>query len=98
MRLTYLEVEIGDPANPDITEKMKFLVDSGAIYSVVPKRYWTNWESSPCLPRNSFWPMEQKSPARKASPFTNTIFVSYTARQRVGPSHDVTFIIGARRP
>ena len=38
MGLTYLEVEVGNPANPDITEKMKFLVDSGAIYSVVPKK------------------------------------------------------------
>ena len=36
--LTYLEVEVGNPANPDITEKMKFLVDSGVIYSVVPKK------------------------------------------------------------
>ena len=38
MGLTYLEVEVGNPANPDITEKMKFLVDSGVIYSVVPKK------------------------------------------------------------
>ncbi len=38
MGLTYLEVEVGNPANPDVTEKMKFLVDSGAIYSVVPKK------------------------------------------------------------
>ena len=38
MGLTYLEVEIGNPANPDITEKMNFLVDSGAVYSVVPER------------------------------------------------------------
>jgi clan AA aspartic protease len=37
MGLTYLEVEVGNPANPDVTEKMKFLVDSGAIYSVVPQ-------------------------------------------------------------
>lgn len=36
MGLTVLEVEIGNPANPDVTEKVEFLVDSGAIYSVVP--------------------------------------------------------------
>jgi clan AA aspartic protease len=36
MGLTYLEVEIGNPAHPDVTEKIEFLVDSGAIYSVVP--------------------------------------------------------------
>ena len=37
MGLTYLEVEVGNPANPDITERIEFLVDSGAIYSVVPE-------------------------------------------------------------
>jgi len=36
MGLTVLEVEIGNPANPEATEKLEFLVDSGAIYSVVP--------------------------------------------------------------
>jgi clan AA aspartic protease len=34
--LTVLEVEVGNPANPEVTEKIEFLVDSGAIYSVVP--------------------------------------------------------------
>lgn len=36
MGLTFLEIEVGNPANPDIREKLEFLVDSGAIYSVVP--------------------------------------------------------------
>jgi clan AA aspartic protease len=36
MGLTVLEIEIGNPADPDITEKIDLLVDSGAIYSVVP--------------------------------------------------------------
>ena len=36
MGLTTLEVEVGNPAKPDATEKVEFLVDSGAIYSVVP--------------------------------------------------------------
>ena len=31
-----LEVEVGNPANPDVTEKIEFLIDSGAVYSVVP--------------------------------------------------------------
>jgi len=35
MGLTVLEVEVGNPAQPDVTEKVEFLVDSGAIYSVV---------------------------------------------------------------
>ncbi len=36
MGLTVLEVEVGNPANPEVTKKLDFLVDSGAIYSVVP--------------------------------------------------------------
>jgi clan AA aspartic protease len=36
MGLTVLEIEVGNPANPEVTEKLEFLVDSGAIYSVVP--------------------------------------------------------------
>ncbi len=36
MGLTVLEVEVGNPARPEVTEKLEFLIDSGAIYSVVP--------------------------------------------------------------
>jgi len=36
MGLTVLEVEVGNPADPEVTEKIEFLIDSGAIYSVVP--------------------------------------------------------------
>ena len=36
MGLTTLEVEIANPAQPEVTEKLDFLIDSGAIYSVVP--------------------------------------------------------------
>jgi len=36
MGLTILKVEVGNPAKPEVTEKVEFLVDSGAIYSVVP--------------------------------------------------------------
>jgi clan AA aspartic protease len=35
MGLTVLEIEVGNPATPHTTEKVEFLVDSGAIYSVV---------------------------------------------------------------
>jgi clan AA aspartic protease len=34
--LTILEIEVGNPANPEVTEKVDLLIDSGAIYSVVP--------------------------------------------------------------
>jgi clan AA aspartic protease len=36
MGLTVLEIEVGNPAYPEKTEKVEFLIDSGAIYSVVP--------------------------------------------------------------
>ena len=36
MGLTKLEIEIGNPSTPDVTEKMELLIDSGAIYSVIP--------------------------------------------------------------
>ena len=36
MGLTVLEMEVGNPAAPEVTEKIQFMVDSGAIYSVVP--------------------------------------------------------------
>jgi clan AA aspartic protease len=34
--LTVLEIEVGNPADPDVTVPIEFLIDSGAIYSVVP--------------------------------------------------------------
>ncbi len=36
MGLNVLDVEVGNPANPDVTRKLEFLIDSGAVYSVVP--------------------------------------------------------------
>ncbi len=34
--LTVLNIEVANPANPEVTEAVEFLIDSGAIYSVVP--------------------------------------------------------------
>ena len=36
MGLTVLEIEVGNPADPQVTEPVEFLIDSGAIHSVVP--------------------------------------------------------------
>src|SRR2546426_2049878 len=36
MGLTVLELEIANPARPAVTERVDLLIDSGAIYSVVP--------------------------------------------------------------
>ncbi|MBI2171623.1 MAG: aspartyl protease [Chloroflexi bacterium] len=36
MGLTAIEIEVSNPANPEVTDRVEFLVDSGTIYSVVP--------------------------------------------------------------
>ena len=37
MGLTILDIEVANVARPDVTEKLEFLIDSGAVYSVVPR-------------------------------------------------------------
>ncbi len=37
MGLTVLELRVGNPAEPEVTKAVEFLVDSGATYSVVPE-------------------------------------------------------------
>ncbi len=36
MGLTVLDIEVANPSAPESTRTIRFLVDSGAIYSVVP--------------------------------------------------------------
>ena len=36
MGLTFLEIQVGNPSSPDETEGVEFLIDSGAVHSVVP--------------------------------------------------------------
>lgn len=36
MGLTVLKIDVGNPATPKITVPVEFLIDSGAVYSVVP--------------------------------------------------------------
>jgi clan AA aspartic protease len=36
MGLTVLEIEVANPASPDVTQTVEFLIDSGAVYSVAP--------------------------------------------------------------
>ncbi|MEX2316605.1 MAG: aspartyl protease family protein [Pirellulales bacterium] len=38
MGLTVLNVQVGNPSTPEQTTEVEFLVDSGAIYSVVPSK------------------------------------------------------------
>lgn len=51
MGLTTLELEIANVTSPERTEKLEFLVDSGAIYSVVP---------APVLERLGIKPLAQQ--------------------------------------
>jgi clan AA aspartic protease len=51
MGLTVLEVEVANPATPEKTEMVEFLIDSGAIYSVVP---------TPILERLGIRPLSQQ--------------------------------------
>jgi clan AA aspartic protease len=37
MALTFIDVAVASPANPRRSKKVSMLVDSGAVYSVVPK-------------------------------------------------------------
>jgi predicted aspartyl protease len=37
MSLTFLEIEVANPARLDVGRKLEFLIDSGAIYSVVSR-------------------------------------------------------------
>ena len=34
--MNVLEIEVGNPTTPEVTRKIELLVDSGAIYSVIP--------------------------------------------------------------
>jgi len=48
-----LRIKIGNPADPDHTEALDFLVDSGAVYSVVPRPVPERLGIKPPLSRNS---------------------------------------------
>ena len=37
MGLTFIQAEIANPARPEERESLEFLVDSGAVYSLVPR-------------------------------------------------------------
>lgn len=51
MGLTVLEVDLGNPARPEITEKVEFLIDSGTLNSVV---------STPILERLGIRPLAEQ--------------------------------------
>jgi len=38
MGITFLKLKVANPAHPRRTESLEFLIDTGAVYSVVPAR------------------------------------------------------------
>lgn len=47
MGLTYLTLSVANPSDPDKTEEIEFLIDSGAVHSVVPGPVLTRLGISP---------------------------------------------------
>jgi len=47
MGLTVLTIDVGNPANPEVTQPIDFLIDSGAIYSVVPRQVLQDLQIKP---------------------------------------------------
>jgi predicted aspartyl protease len=54
VRLTFLSIEIGNPANPGATRPVEFMVDSGAIYTVAPAEVLEDLGIQP-LSEETFW-------------------------------------------
>jgi predicted aspartyl protease len=52
MGVTVLPIDVANPAAPAVTERLEFIVDSGAVYSVVP---------TPVLERLGIQPIAQDS-------------------------------------
>ena len=51
MGLTFLEIHVGNPATPETTERVEFLIDSGAVHSWVP---------TPVLERLGISPLDEQ--------------------------------------
>lgn len=52
--MTFLELEVGNPANPEVTERLEFLIDSGVVYSVVSARVLERLGIKP-IAQEVFW-------------------------------------------
>ena len=72
MGLTVLEIDVGNPASPEVTRRIEFLIDSVPSTGWFPRRCWKVSASSPS-PSNRFaWPMAPRSSARRAGLFSAT--------------------------
>jgi hypothetical protein len=66
MGLTFLEIEVGNPSTPEVTERLEVLLDSGAIDSVVPTPLLDRLGIRPLADQEA-WPTARKRSARKVS-------------------------------
>ena len=65
MGLTVLDIEIANPAKPEITEKLELLIDSGAVYSVVPTPVLEKLGIKPWRKRSLDWLMGARSSVKR---------------------------------
>ena len=54
MGITYLDIEVGNPADPGKTLTVEFMVDSGAIYTVAPSEVLNELGIKP-ISEEKFW-------------------------------------------
>ncbi len=78
-----LEIQVGNPATPEVTEQVELLVDSGALYSLVP---------TPVLERLGIKPLsKQEFPLANGERMTrNKGIAMFRYGERVGGA-DVVF-------
>lgn len=54
MGITYLTIDVGNPADPSDTRSVEFMVDSGAIYTVAPAAVLEELGIKP-ISEETFW-------------------------------------------
>src|SRR3989454_10807507 len=64
MGLSTVTLQVGNPASPDVTEAVPFLIDSGAIYSIVPSAVLERLRIAP-LAAEQFHPADGTTITRK---------------------------------
>ena len=83
MGLTFLEIEVGNPADTSNTRALEFLVDSGAIYTVAPASILAELGIQP-ISEETYWLANGEKIVRKRG------IAFYRYGERVGGA-DVVF-------
>ncbi len=73
MAITFLKVKVSNPSSPKKSKEYEFLVDSGAVYSVVPREELKSLGIlNPRLMKSSFLLMEKRLKAPWETPILNS--------------------------